>query len=249
MQAGGASAWERTKLLVHGALRRFGYRLIPIPLSSPDEGLRALLETEGIDLILDVGANTGQFARHVLGLGYAGRIVSFEPQSAAHAALLETSRGNPRWEVAPRCCLGDRDGEIEIFLSRNSISSSVLPIAAAHTAISPEAGYVGVERVPLRRLDPLVRDALAASRAALLKVDVQGYERQVLDGAPETLARVRGLQVEMSLRPVYEGQMLFLPMLLWLDGLGFRPARFAPAFIDPATGRWLQVDGLFLREG
>ena len=247
MQAGRVSAWERTKLLVHGALRRFGYRLIPIPLSSPDEGLRALLETEGIDLILDVGANIGQFAKHVLGLGYTGRIVSFEPQSAAHAALLETSRGNPRWQVAPRCCLGDREGEVEIHLSRNSISSSVLPISAEHTAISPEAGYVGSERVPLHRLDPLARDALAASRSALLKIDVQGYERQVLDGAPETLARARGLQVEMSLRAVYEGQMLFRPMLEWIAARGFEPARFSPAFIDPLTGRWLQVDVLFFR--
>lgn len=243
-----ASAWERTKLLVHGVLRRFGYRLIPIALGSEDEGLRALLETQGIDLILDVGANTGQFASHVFGLGYAGRVVSFEPQSSAHATLLAKSRGNPRWEVAPRCCLGDHEGEVEIHLSRNSISSSVLPIADAHTAISPEAGYVGVEQVPLHRLDPLVRDALDASRAALLKIDVQGYERQVLDGAPETLARVRGLQVEMSLRPVYEGQMLFLPMLGWLEQLGFEAARFTPAFIDPATGRWLQVDGLFFRD-
>ena len=249
MQPVFAVAWERTKLLIHGALRRFGYRLIPVALGSEDEGLRALLRTQGIDLILDVGANTGQYASHVLGLGYAGRILSFEPQSGAHAALLERARAVPSWQVAPRCCLGDREGEIEIHLSRNSISSSVLPIADAHTAISPEAGYVGVERVPLHRLDPLARDALAASRAALLKIDVQGYERQVLDGAPETLARVRGLQVEMSLRPVYEGQMLFLPMLAWLEGLGFAPARFTPAFIEPATGRWLQVDGLFFREG
>src|SRR5262245_37551155 len=243
----GRRAWERTKLLIHGALRRAGYRLIPIALGSEDEGLRALLAAEGIDLVLDVGANTGQYASHLVGIGYAGRILSFEPQSEAHAELTLRARAHPRWQVAPRCCLGEREGEVESHLSRNSISSSVLPIAAAHTAISPEAGYVGSERVPLHRLDPLAREALATSRATLLKIDVQGYERQVLDGAPETLARARGLQVEMSLRPVYEGQMLFRPMLEWIAARGFEPARFTPAFIDPMTGRWLQADVLFFR--
>jgi len=239
--------WARIKLLIHATLRRFGYRLMPIAMTSDDECLRALLRYHGIDLIFDVGANTGQFASHVFGLGYAGRIVSFEPQSAAHAALLAMSRANPRWEVAERCCLGDRDGEIEIHLSQNSISSSVLPLSAEHTAISPEAGYVGVERVPLRRLDDLARRHLGGSRAALLKIDVQGYERQVMEGASETLARVRGLQVEMSLRTVYEGQMLFLPMLTWIQGLGFQSARFTSSFIEPNNSRWLQADGLFFR--
>ena len=242
-----AAVWERTKLLIHGSLRRFGYRLMPIAMTSDDECLRALLRHHGIDLIFDVGANTGQFASHVFGLGYAGRIVSFEPQSVPHAALLARSRANSRWEVAERCCLGDHDGETEIHVSQNSISSSVLPISALHTAISPEAGYVGVERVPMRRLDDLARRHLDGSHAALLKIDVQGYERHVMEGASETLARVKGLQVEISLRTVYEGQMLFLPMLTWIMGMGFQPARFLPAFLEQDTGRWLQTDALFFR--
>lgn len=238
---------ERSKLLVHAALRRFGYRLIPIAMSSEDEGLRAALTEHRIDLILDVGANTGQFARHVLGLGYGGRIVSFEPQSAAHAALLAESRANPRWEVAERCCLGDRDGEVEIHLSRNSISSSVLPIVEESVDIDPEARYVGVEKVPMHRLDTVSSRHLAGSRATLLKIDVQGYEQQVLDGASQTIVGLRGLLVEMSLRPVYEGQTLFIPMLEWITNFGFEPYRFTPAFMDPRSGRWLQVDGLFFR--
>jgi FkbM family methyltransferase len=243
----GRSVWARTKVLIHATLRRFGYRLMPIAMSSGDECLHAMLLQHGIDLIFDIGANTGQFASQVFERGYTGRIVSFEPQSAAHAALIAKSRTNPRWQVAERCCLGDRDGETEIHLSQNSISSSVLPLTAEHTSLSPEAGYAGVERVPLRRLDDLARRHLDGSRAALLKIDVQGYEQQVMAGASETLARVRALQVEMSLRSVYEGQLLFLPMLTSIQGLGFQPVQFTSCFVDPANGRWLQADGLFFR--
>jgi len=240
--------WAQTKLLIHATLRRFGYRLMPVAMTSGGECLHAMMRQHGVDLLFDVGANTGQFASAVFERGYSGRIVSFEPQSAAHGALLERSRRNPRWEIAERCCLGERDGETEIHLSRNSISSSVLPITSEHTALSPDAGYVGTERVSLRRLDDLARPHLDASRAAFLKIDVQGYEQQVLAGAKEVLARVRGLQIELSLRPVYEGQMLFVPMLNLVHDFGFRPVHFSPSFVDPSNGRWLQADGLFFRE-
>lgn len=236
------------KSIVHGSLARIGYRLMPLPNASPDHALRQLLQEQGIDLILDVGANTGQFAQHVLGLGYAGRVVSFEPLPAAHAALLAASRSCPRWEVAERCCLGEREDEVEMHVSENSISSSLLPICGDHVAISPEAAYVGVEKVRMRPLDAIAPDHWGDATAGFLKIDVQGYEEPVLRGAPETLRRLRGLQIELSLRPVYAGQTLFLPMLEWIMGLGFEPYRFTPSFMDPRNGRWLQVDGLFFRE-
>ena len=216
-------------------------------MSSPDASLRALLRAHAVDLVLDVGANTGQFARSVLALGYSGRIVSFEPLPSAHAALLGASRDAPGWEVAERCCLGEREGEVEIHVSENSISSSLLPIRPEHVAISREAQYVAVERTPMHTLDAVAPRYLGASRAPFLKIDVQGYEDRVLRGARETLGRVRGIQIELSLLPVYEGQLLFLPLVEWILGLGFTPVRFLPSFVDPRDGRWLQADGLFFR--
>ncbi len=236
------------KRLVHSSLARMGYRLMPLPNASPDAAMASLLREHGIDLIFDVGANRGQFAQYVLGLGYQGRLVSFEPLSAAHAALSEASRSCPRWEVEERCCLGEREDEVEMHVSENSISSSLLPLCSDHVAIAPEAGYVGVEKVRMLPLDAIATRHWKGATAGFLKIDVQGYEEQVLRGAPETLRRIRGLQIELSLRPVYAGQTLFLPMLEWIMGLGFEPYRFTPSFMDPRDGRWLQVDGLFFRE-
>ena len=86
-----------------------------------------------IDLVIDIGANEGQFAKELRAGGYSGRIVSFEPLSAAHRRLLQESNRDSAWHVHPRCALGDRLGEIELNISGNSVSSSILPMLASHT--------------------------------------------------------------------------------------------------------------------
>jgi FkbM family methyltransferase len=174
--------------------------------------------------------------------------VSFEPLSSAYSVLLAEARLEPRWEVAERCCLGEGEGEVEINVSENSISSSLLPIRPEHVGVSREARYVSREKVRMRPLDAVAPRYLEGSRAPFLKLDVQGYEFQVLQGARETLPRIRGLQVELSVCAVYEGQTLFLPLVSRIASLGFTPYRFTPSFVDPRTGRWLQADGLFFRE-
>ena len=96
-----------------------------------------------IDLVLDVGANKGQFASEIRHCGYAGRIVSFEPLSQAHGELLQSSAGDPMWDTYPRCALGDHDGEAEINIAGNSHSSSIMPMLESHLNAAPESAYEG----------------------------------------------------------------------------------------------------------
>ena len=235
--------WSSAKRAGHGLAGGLGLQFSRItPLSSDAACLAALLEFHRVDLILDVGANVGQYASGVFSSGYRGRIVSFEPLAGPNAALLRASRDNPRWEVATRTCLGDREGEIEVNVSENSIASSVLPLTADHLRASPLARFVSSERVPVARLDSIADQYLADSRAPFLKIDVQGYEQQVLDGATETLKKLHGLQIELSLVPVYEGQSLLTEQLVFLERLGFSVYRFFPSFPDVRTGRWHGAD-------
>jgi hypothetical protein len=82
----------------------------------------------------------------------------------------------------------------------------------------------------------------------LLKIDTQGYESEVLKGAPETLARVAGLQLELSLVPLYGGQKLMPEMLETVASLGFELWALVPNFLEPGTARMLQADATFFRE-
>lgn len=210
--------------------------------------LSAMLTTHGVDLIFDVGANTGQFAQSMRQAGYAGRLVSFEPLSTAHARLLQVSQNDSRWDIAPRAAIGDRDGETEIHIAGNSVSSSVLGMLDSHANAAPGSAYVGSELVPLSRLDTVACDYLASSTASFLKIDTQGYEGPVLDGAANLLGHVSGLQLELSFVPLYEDQELFDALLERLRALGFSIWAIYPGFHDPRSGRMLQVDAVFFRD-
>lgn len=217
------------------------------PAASPAGRLATMLAAHGVDVVLDVGANIGQFALGLRGAGYRGRIVSFEPLSAAWRQLSHAARRDPCWEVPPAVALGAGDGEVEINVSGNSVSSSILDMLHSHASAAPESRYVARERVPLRRLDSIARDLVAPDARPFLKIDAQGYEAQVLEGAGGLLERVAGLQLELSLVPLYAGQALYRELIDRLDAAGFEPWALWPGFADPASGRMLQVDAAFFR--
>jgi FkbM family methyltransferase len=219
--------------------------------TSPKLRLQLLFSRLPIDLVLDVGANTGQFARQCRAAGYRGKILSFEPTAAAHAALLHSAESDPLWTVADRMALGAVNGETKINIALNSYSSSILPMLDAHLSAAPNSAYLQKEKVPLRRLDDVLADLLAATdasgRTIFLKLDVQGYESQVLGGATHVLNHTVALHLEMSLLPLYEGETLMPQMHADLTAKGFDLWDLDPSFRDSATGRLLQVDAIFTR--
>lgn len=116
------------------------------PKTNPAYQLLIGLKRFDIDLVFDVGANAGQFASELRDIGYAGEIVSFEPLSAASLSLSARAADDSKWHVHQRGAIGDFDGEIEINISGNSVSSSVLPMTEAHSSASIKSAYVGSEK-------------------------------------------------------------------------------------------------------
>jgi FkbM family methyltransferase len=200
-----------------------------------------------IDLVLDVGANKGQFASEIRHCGYAGRVVSFEPLSQAHGELLQSSAEDHLWDAYPRCALGDHDGEVEINIAGNSESSSILSTLETHRSAAPESAYEGKEIALFKTLDAFAGQYLKDARAPFLKIDTQGFEWQVFDGVRDTLPHIKGILVELSLVPLYEGQRLLRECIERLKAEGFVLWAIQSVFVDPATGRTLQWDGLFFR--
>jgi FkbM family methyltransferase len=228
--------------------RRFGYDLTPRrKVRSPDARLAAVLERFSVSCVLDVGANVGQYAERLREWGYRGRIVSFEPLADAHAELVRRAAADPRWQVAPRTAIGERDGEVEIEVSAEPDMSSILPQSALLRAVVPSGAVVGREHVPIARLDRIAAAWLQEGEEVLLKIDTQGYERRVLEGARDLLARLRGIQLEMSLVPCYEGEPGFRDLLDHLEAAGFELYLLLPGYFDRKLARQLQVDGVFIR--
>ena len=206
------------------------------------------LHVHAIDLVIDVGANDGGYGQTLRSAGYAGPILSFEPLTEAHAALLRRTAGDRSWHVAPRAALGEHEGEATINIAGNRASSSLLAMGDLHLQAAPESRYLGAESVPLRRLEQIEHPYLQQASSPFLKVDTQGYELPVLRGAGRLLGRVVGVQVELSLVPLYKEQETWDQIVAFLDANGFALWNVLPGFVDPHSGRMLQFDGVFFRD-
>ena len=234
------------KSAIKTAVKSLGYEVLGRGRAHAMERyLRDMMERERINLLLDVGANTGQFASEIRAAGFRGGIISFEPLPAAYDVLTRKAARDANWSVAQRTAIGDHTGSVEIHVAGNSVSSSILDMLPDHTAAEPRSSVVGNETVPIHRLD----DIWSGSQQdrPLLKIDVQGFERQVLAGAGQTLALCRAVIVEMSLVPLYGNQVLARELWDILDSKGFDLQFLEAGFRHPQTFQLLQMDGIFVR--
>ncbi len=201
----------------------------------------------GVDLVVDVGANEGQFVGWMRDRGYTGRIVSFEPQRRVFEICRARWKGDPRWTGFHRA-LGEESGEMQMHVAGNSVSSSLLTMLDSHVEALPESAIVATEAVTVSRLDEtLGPEVLRNADRIYLKMDVQGFERNVLRGATGILDRIAFIELELSLVPLYSGQVLLPEMMNDVAALGFTPVALEPGFTSTLDGRMLQMDGLFVR--
>lgn len=242
------SARDQVVAMVRKALRSFDVRLVrDRPMRDPVRLISLKARELGCRTVLDVGANIGQFGEELLRTGWNGKLVSFEPIAANHAALEVCAARFPNWSVAPAMALGAVEARADINVSENMVSSSLLPVGRASTDVLDETRYTRSEPVMVRRLDDVIQPSWPAPFA--IKTDTQGFELEVLRGAPNTLSNARVLMVEMSMAPLYEGGAQFASLYSFIENAGFRCIALTEGFADCARNEVLQVDGVFVRNG
>jgi FkbM family methyltransferase len=236
------------KKSVRATLRTAGFELVRKEQVNPAASRRAaMLRYHGIQTVLDVGANMGQYGSELREWGFQRRIISFEPTSAAFKTLSERAATDLKWSVF-NFAVGAEEGVAEINVASNSgASSSLMPMKELVRQCDPKIKYVSTEQVAVKTLDGVLADIVAPDEILMLKIDVQGFEHLVLRGATAMLSRARMIECELSFVPLYEGQLLLPQMLALLETLGFIPVSFDPVFLHPVSGHCLQVDGVFAR--
>ncbi len=235
------------KRWMHRVLWRLGYDVQGyVAIAHPLARRARLLESLGVDLVVDVGANVGQYATQLRDIGYRGRIVSFEPLAAAFERLSRAAARDPLWH-AERLALGDVEGEAELKVAEGAVFSSLHEARRPLTEADASARPVRCERVPVRRLETVLPEIRGAARTVWLKLDTQGHEARVLDGLGTRLDELTALQIELSVNPLYEGERDLLATLRWLVDAGFELWALQPGFSEGRTGRMLQADGILVR--
>ena len=234
---------------VRQAARRLGLDIVRYsPQSHPLARRRLLLSTYRIDTVFDVGANIGQYGRQLRELGYRGRIISFEPLHDAYVRLEQSASADDGWDVF-NFALGSENSRADINVAANSQSSSMLAMLPAHLEAAPQSAYRGTEAIEIRTLDSMYASLCPTPGRVLLKVDTQGFEKRVLEGAERSLAQIDTVQLEMSLLPLYDGEASFVELYEHMQRRGYDLVSIEPGFVDARSGRLMQVDGIFHRAG
>mgnify|MGYP001366495280 CR=1 FL=1 len=229
------------------ALRKIGNKFgVDVKMTDEEILVKQLVHNK-VDMIFDIGANTGKFGELIYKLGYKGKMVSFEPLQSAYTLLSANTKPYPDWSPAERCAIGEEDGEIEMHISENSISSSALTMLEEHETAAPKSKYVGTEKAKVYKLDSVFEKYSSGCKNIFVKIDTQGYEDKVLNGAVNSMSKIKGLYMEMSLLKLYDGQVLFKDLYDRVISYGFELHGIQPAFVNKETGRVLQVDAAFFR--
>jgi len=225
------------KSILKTNLKRFGLQINRV---EPD--LMDFVRDRSVDVVLDVGANVGQFGGLLRVKGYQGKIVSFEPIHAVYQELAVKAAEDGNWE-ANNFALGAKSENTVINVSHSSVFSSILPSTDAAARFDDQAAVSHTETIEVRKLDDV---GLATSDAILLKIDTQGFEREVLEGGRHLLPRVKGVLMELPIVHLYERTWQFHEAVEFMSDAGFVPAQIHPVNYHSADQVSLvEVDCLF----
>lgn len=232
---------KRLKKLVKHMLQVVGYDYERIRLKKRYQAILAYR----FRTILDIGANVGQFSKEMLSLFPDAHVYAFEPVASCYEKLKGISNAT---EFHPfPYALGNKNGEMEIHVSSYDPSSSLLKMSDLHKRIFPHTAGEHNERIQIRRLNDTASE-LELQTPLLIKMDVQGYEKEVILGGEKVFAQASVIITEISFVSLYEDQPLADEIKTLLGSMGFTYHGFLSQKKNPQTGQILFEDALFLRE-
>jgi len=199
-----------------------------------------LIHKYKIDTIIDIGANQGQFVEGIRSAKYLGKIISFEPLPIEHAIISKKSQKDKNWSIAPRMALGEKPGTVELKITKDTSLSSV-------NSTLDSSLLVRTENVRIESLDNAIKPYISSKSKLLLKIDVQGFEPQVLAGATKILKQAQALILEVGLIPLYENELPYLELLTWLRKKGFHAVYFSPVMKKQKLGEAYQLDAFLVK--
>jgi len=237
-----ADAIKGIRSRVKSLARTFGYDIRRIDAHFQKRPID-FIRSRKIEVVIDVGANIGQYAEQLRHAGYTGWIVSAEPVSAVYDVLAARAGSDARWKTL-NFAFGENQGVAQINVSEASVFSSIRLQSPAAAAFNPESRVIRQETIKVARLDDLF--AGFPKGRAFLKIDTQGYEQQVLLGTSGCISNFLGVQMELPIIHLYEGTWRFHEAVAYMHEQGFEISNIAPVNYDRDDSMaLLEVDCIF----
>lgn len=236
--------------IVAGLVERLGYAIIPTwRLESREltQHLANIFDRYEITTVFDVGANVGQYHDFLRQqVGFTGEVHSFEPQPQLAHLLQQRQTTDPAWEIH-NFGLGSSNDELLLnVMARDTFSSFRQPLADVEQRFSASNTVVNDVVVPVRRLDDLFPAAVMRGKSCYLKIDTQGFDLEVLRGAPELLKLIKALQFELPIQRLYAEVPHYREMLEIVESMGFEISGLFPVSIDKYL-RAVELDCVMVR--
>ena len=210
-------------------------------VDSPFMSIVRNLEDSNVSNVIDVGANVGQFGLDIRRHGFKGQIVSYEPVNETFRLLTQTTRRHQPWK-AIQLGLGAAESERTINISGNDgLSSSLLEMGSLHLENFPDSATVSRQNISISTIDNQLVVLGLRPQEIMLKLDVQGFEAEVLKGASQSISKIPLCYLEVSITPLYEGEVLLLPILIELSKYGHEVIDVFRG-IKASNGQLLQLD-------
>jgi len=210
--------------------RLFGYELINSkkqPALFPH--LLRILKQCSVNVVLDVGANHGQFARDLRKAGYRGEIHSFEPVTGSFEIIKQLSKNDPGWHVH-KLALGDTNASKDIHVFGASELSSFLAANEFGAKRLDGMEQTHKESVQVSTLDDFLtgNDLNQPGQKIFLKMDTQGFDLNVFKGAQKSLDFIVGMLSELSFQPIYTDMPTYSQVLNAYEQAGYKTTGLFP---------------------
>ncbi len=208
----------------------------------------------GINTVLDIGANKGQFAKAIRPFVPDAMLYSFEPLKEAYDKLQKAhdgswTKGYGPWKIY-RLALGDYSGTAKIQKAPNTTDSSILKMTDFYRGYYDGPVEMNEEEITIDTLDSFVaRENLVIKPELMIKVDVEGLEKEVVHGGKNTFRMAKVIYIEVTFgKERYFGQIMFAEMYETMREMGFNCRGFYEAHFHPETGFPMWADAVFVKE-
>lgn len=230
--------------------QKFGYDLVRSERNNwiYERHLTNVFKTYKVDLVLDVGANCGQFATGLRQYGYTGEIISFEPVTRCYDILSAAAKNDSNWKVE-KLALGNAKESREINIPKSSVFSSFLNTTEySQKKYEDHLTDFYKETIDITTLELYFANGLPANKRIFLKIDTQGFDLNVLIGAQALVSKLVGISTELSFVPLYEQSGAYDQVLAFLKKNDFVISNIFPVVYDEQKHLLVEADGVALNK-